>query len=189
MRIPLSKESLRDEELVQLYLNTRQAVYFDALYIRYQSKVISLCSRYTKRQEDAKDLSQDLFLKVLARLDSFSGTARFSTWVYSVTQNLCYDHLRRQDKILIEVVEESEFLQMNLAAAENEESFACPEQLRKSMETLNNQERKFIRQHYFDQLSIRDMAQQNQLSESAVKMRLMRARGRLRQNYIQFVQV
>jgi RNA polymerase sigma-70 factor (ECF subfamily) len=71
----------------------RQA--FRALVERYQRKVYSLALGIIRDPDEARDISQEAFLKVFRHLDTFQGTASFYTWVYRITVNLCID-LRRK---------------------------------------------------------------------------------------------
>ncbi len=63
---------------------------------KYQRRVIGLCFRHLRDYEDACDLAQDIFVLVFKRLKDFEGRSAFSTWLYRVTLNACYNRQRYQ---------------------------------------------------------------------------------------------
>jgi RNA polymerase sigma factor (sigma-70 family) len=90
--------ALSDEELIEQYRALGSGPAADALigelFQRYQSKVALWCFRITGQREMAADLAQDVFLKAFRNLDSFRGAARFSTWLYSVARNHCFNEAK-----------------------------------------------------------------------------------------------
>lgn len=64
------------------------------LFQRHYRKVAIWCLRLTGEREAAADLAQDVFLKAFKYLDSFRGEARFTTWLYSITRNHCFNQVR-----------------------------------------------------------------------------------------------
>jgi RNA polymerase sigma factor (sigma-70 family) len=91
--------SLSDEDLVAEYRNAplegRTALAND-LFARYYERVARWCYRFTGERESAADLAQDVFLKAHRHLDSFQGTARFATWLYSIARNESINRMKRQ---------------------------------------------------------------------------------------------
>jgi RNA polymerase sigma-70 factor (ECF subfamily) len=69
---------------------------FDALVRRYDQEVLRLTLRMVRSEVEAQDLYQEVFLKVYRSLGQFRLEARFSTWLYRVVTNVCFDHLRQQ---------------------------------------------------------------------------------------------
>ncbi|HYU56960.1 MAG TPA: sigma-70 family RNA polymerase sigma factor [Actinomycetota bacterium] len=84
-----------DEELVRRYRAGDGGAFTD-LVRRHEPRVYNLALRMLGRAEDARDAAQDTFLTVLRKLDGFRGDARFTTWLYRVTSNTCYDLLRKR---------------------------------------------------------------------------------------------
>jgi RNA polymerase sigma-70 factor (ECF subfamily) len=68
---------------------------FDQLVARYQGRAYRLAWSLLRDAEDARDVSQEAFLRVYRTAGSFRGDARFSTWFYRILVNLCLDHRRR----------------------------------------------------------------------------------------------
>lgn len=73
---------------------------FAALFEAHKDKVYSIALRYSGDPAAAMDLSQEVFLKVLARIQDFRGQSAFETWMYRVVVNACLDHHRRRRKLL-----------------------------------------------------------------------------------------
>src|ERR671910_1079981 len=87
--------SRSDEELV-----TRSrggdADSFNQLILRWERPIYALAYRVIGREEDARDVCQDTFLRAYRALPGFKGDAKFSSWVYRIALNLCRDWIRPQ---------------------------------------------------------------------------------------------
>jgi RNA polymerase sigma-70 factor (ECF subfamily) len=92
-------QDLSDEDLLARFQEAKLgggsgAEWINELFGRYQSKVALWCFRFTGDRESAGDLAQETFLKVYRNLDSFRGSAKFSTWLFTVTRNHCMSQLK-----------------------------------------------------------------------------------------------
>lgn len=83
-----------DEQLAALAARGDQVAQAE-LVRRYQKPVLGLCASLVNPQ-DAEDLAQDALVRVLTRLDSFTGQSALGTWIYRVTTNICLSHLRHR---------------------------------------------------------------------------------------------
>lgn len=177
-----------DEELVNLYIETQQNAYFERLYERYCDKVYRKCLSFTKDPIRAEDLAHDVFLKLAVKMGSFRGQAKFSTWLYSITYNYCTDHLRSAHLRREVYVDEGwERLDVNVDEDKDLAELAEVEaqQLQRALEQLPADEQTMLLMKYQDDVSIREIAEFNGLTESAVKMRLKRSRDKLRKYYLE----
>jgi RNA polymerase sigma-70 factor (ECF subfamily) len=92
-------EKLSDEELARTAhrgaasQQSRQAA--SALLARYQSRVYIWCFRFVREHEQALDLAQDVLLSAYRSLGSFSGHAKFYSWIFAIARNRCLNALRR----------------------------------------------------------------------------------------------
>lgn len=68
---------------------------FAELLARYRNAIYGLCFRMTRRSEDARDLAQEVFIKVFSLLDRYDESYAFSSWIFRIATNHCIDHLRR----------------------------------------------------------------------------------------------
>lgn len=83
-----------DAELIERYL-TGDVGAFDELMRAHEDRVFSICLRMLRDREAALDATQDTFVTVFRKADRFAGRSAFSTWLYRVAVNVCYDHSRR----------------------------------------------------------------------------------------------
>jgi RNA polymerase sigma-70 factor, ECF subfamily len=83
-----------DGELVRRFL-AGDAGAATELITRHERRVYAVCLRVLGNPDDAADAAQDAFLAMIRKLDGFRGEAAFTTWLYRVAMNVCYDHLRR----------------------------------------------------------------------------------------------
>lgn len=86
-----------DEKLLPLLKNGGHAA-FDELYARYSQKMFSYFFRMLwKNKELAEDFTQDLFIKIIHHSETFAEGGNFSTWLYSVANNMCKNEYRKQE--------------------------------------------------------------------------------------------
>jgi RNA polymerase sigma-70 factor (ECF subfamily) len=85
---------LSDEALCQRVAERDEAA-FDLLVGRYQARAYRLAWSILRDAEEARDLSQDAFIRLYQAAKSFDGRSRFSTWFYRILVNLCLDHRRK----------------------------------------------------------------------------------------------
>ena len=83
-----------DEALCERVAGKDEAA-FEVLVDRYQQRAYRLAWSILRNADDARDLSQEAFLRLYQTADSFGGRARFSTWFYRIVVNLCLDHRRK----------------------------------------------------------------------------------------------
>ena len=86
-----------DEELVRRFLRGDGAA-LGAIVERHQARIHSLCYRMLGRHEDAADATQDVFVTCMRKLAGFRQDSKFSTWLYRVAVNTCYDVLRKRSR-------------------------------------------------------------------------------------------
>ena len=69
---------------------------FNQLVVRWERPIYALAYRVLGREEDARDVCQEAFLRAFRALKGFRGQAKFSSWLYRITLNLCHDWMRRE---------------------------------------------------------------------------------------------
>lgn len=192
----LHKEST-DTELIMRYLSTQNHSDFSALYDRYSTRVYSKCLSLLKSDSLAEDALQEIFLKIFLNLANFNFQSQFSTWVYSVTYNYCIDFLRRQRKER-DIFTDTEF------DADSSDGTATPNNAKRDitddiddavmremnmqilatvLERIATDDKMILLMKYQDELSIKEICDIIDKSESAVKMKLKRAKHRAKQIY------
>src|ERR1700739_3983811 len=86
-----------DEELVARSIRG-DADSFNQLMLRWERPIYALAYRTIGREEDARDVCQETFLRAFRSLPAFRGQAKFSSWLYRIALNLCRDWMRREPR-------------------------------------------------------------------------------------------
>jgi RNA polymerase sigma-70 factor (ECF subfamily) len=180
--------SLTDEALVEAIVKTNDTMLFEVLYDRYATMVYNKCYGFANGVDEAKDLTQDVFLRVFIKLASFKGKSKFSTWLYAFTYNHCVNYVTRNTAKKIEkqsVSSENVDIQNigeDIDSTREFESMRV-DQLKKVMELISPEEKMILLLKYEDNLTIRELSEALEIGESAVKMRLKRAKEKLVRKY------
>lgn len=177
--------SFSDEELVRKIAKTRDTALFEELYNRYAKIVYNKCFNFTNQYAVAEDLTHDIFLKLYLSVHQFSGKSKFSTWLYSFTYNFCVNYVTRNTdyKLMTDSVEIEE---RNLPAVDFDDSMIYNmkiEKLEKALEKISPHQKMILLLKYQDDVSIKELQDCLGIGESAVKMRLMRAKADLLEIY------
>ena len=172
---------MSDEDLVKAIVSTNDTLLFEILYDRYATLVFNKCFGFAKDEEEAKDLTQDVFLKLFVKLASFKGTAKFSTWLYAFTYNHCVNYVTRNTAKKIEKQSVDYTDIEDLSEVEDESSFLTMkvDRLQAALELISPDDKMILLLKYQDFLSIKDIESVLGIGESAVKMRLKRAKDKL----------
>jgi RNA polymerase sigma-70 factor, ECF subfamily len=86
---------MSDEELVDR-ARSGDLDSFNQLVLRWERPIYALAYRVIGREEDARDVAQETFLRAFRALNGFKGQAKFSSWLYRITLNLCRDWIRKE---------------------------------------------------------------------------------------------
>lgn len=181
---------MRDElELVKLAQQGDQEAFGD-LVRQYEKQVYNLALRMVCQEQDALDLSQEAFLRAWRGLPAFRLDAKFSTWLYRLTSNICIDFIRAQKNrrtvsmTVEEDQEESQQWQMPDPTPGPEQQTLERDQARQiktAMEQLSAEQRQILTLRAIHGLSYAQIGQIMQLKEGTVKSRLNRTRQQLKQ--------
>jgi RNA polymerase sigma-70 factor (ECF subfamily) len=178
-----------DDELVALARRgERQA--FEELVERHKQKAYRIAFDFTRDREEAKDLSQEAFLKAFVHLKNFDGRSGFYTWFYRILVNVCLDYKRRNKRGFAEEFNESVENQIDPSHAmpgtlSPDHHVAADQISRKVGAALDalppRQRTAFILKNH-QGLSIKEIAEMMQTAEGTVKVHLHRAVSALRRS-------
>ena len=163
---------------------------FDQLIKRYEAKAFNLAMSFTRNQEDAEEVLQDVFVTVYRKINGFQGKSAFSSWLYRITVNASFMKLRKnkQEKS-IPVEEITPAMEKHWIERDNRSVPSCEaiatneelkEQLSSSINRLPEEYRAVFILRDIDGLSNKETGEILKLSIPAVKSRLHRARLMLR---------
>ncbi|MFD0834897.1 RNA polymerase sigma factor [Mariniflexile aquimaris] len=174
---------LSDEELVEQIVKTKNDILFGVLYERFAHVVYNKCYGFTRTKEEAQDLTQEVFVKLFVKLPSFSGRSKFSTWLYAFTYNLCVDYVKKNvlQKVHSNDLDPENYEQAHLQIEVDDSSlFKLKEEtLKKALEIIAPEDKMILLLKYQDDFSIKNIMEVLEIGESAVKMRLKRAKARI----------
>ena len=171
---------MKDIEVIRTYLVSQHSLCFSLIYNRYSGKIYSKCISLLKDEALAQDATQEIFTKIFMNLSKFAERSKFSTWVYSITYNYCIDFLRRRKKykdlfmeepertpdVVDDDIPDQELLQMEV------------HQLKRVLEEIPIDDKAILLMKYQDDMSIKEIAALLGKTESAVKMRIKRAKAK-----------
>ncbi len=178
-----------DRELIKQVKKGSQEA-FEELVTKYETKVLNLAMRYTRNQEDAEEVLQDVFSTIHRKIHLFQGKSAFSSWMYRIVVNAAFMKLRkrRQDKSIpmedLSPTVRQQYLDGDPIQTNFTDEFTFTRELREilrgAIEKLPEQYRSVFVLRDVNGLSNQEVAEVLELSIPAVKSRLHRSRLMLR---------
>jgi RNA polymerase sigma-70 factor (ECF subfamily) len=159
---------------------------------RHQQRVFALVGSILRKQEDVEDIAQQVFLKVYLSIKKFDQRAAFSTWLYKITVNECWDYLRK--KKVRPLVYESDLSEEQVSRLDGiisadrmapgpSERLEVKNLLEQMLDKLPEQDRQLLVLKEVEGFSVQELAEILNLNVNTVKVRLFRARGRIMDAY------
>ena len=175
-------KKLSDNDLVFEIVATNSPELFAELYDRFSNIVFNKCYGFCENREEAEDLTHDIFVKLFVKLNTFKGYAKFSTWLYSFTYHFCLNYIQRSaykkkersTVVSDQIKEEPVFEEMdtvNLLKVKLE-------RLAEILALIKPAEKIILLMKYQEDMSIKEIMCVLKISESAVKMRIKRAKAK-----------
>lgn len=180
---------LNDNEIISKVLNGDTSA-FAELVNRYQNYVFTLTLRMIKSREDAEEVAQDVFIKAYRSLASFRGDAKFSTWLYTIVNTTCITFLRKKKLEMHSLDNEKVF-----EAADSVDSGMRANQVEQksrsatvsnAISLLSPDDAQLITLFYKAEQSLEEISKAIGIEVNAVKVRLHRARTRLKEKMQQY---
>src|SRR6266478_129163 len=182
-----------DEQLVALARSGNHKA-FEELVERHKQKAYRIAFDFSRDREEAKDLSQEAFLRAYTHLGNFDVRSAFYTWFYRILVNICLDYKRRKQRTSTE--EFNENVENQLEATHVPQRPPAPDQMvlagqlsRKvsdALEALPPKQRTAFILKNNQGLSIKEIAEMMQTAEGTVKVHLHRAVTALRHSLAEF---
>ena len=175
---------LNDNEIISKVLSGDYQAYA-GLVNRYQNYVFTLTLRMIKSREDAEEVAQDVFIKAYKYLADFKGASKFTTWLYTIVNNTCISFLRKK-KLDIHSLDNEKVFEtaanqdsgMNANMIEQKSKLAM---VNNAISLLNPDDAQIITLFYKAEQSLEETAQILGIETNAAKVRLFRARTRLKE--------
>ncbi len=184
---PVPLGTAGDRELVVRAQREDKAA-FEELIRRHQQRVFAVASRILRKREDVEDISQQVFVKAYFSLKRFDQRAAFSTWLYKITVNECWDLLRKKKvRPLLYEADLSEEQSQQVTAAEGARStepdilerISARQRVAQLLSGLDQRDRAMLVLKEVEGLSIEEIGEVMDLNANTVKVRLFRARRKI----------
>jgi len=181
----LSDKGKRDLQLVEAAVAGNQSAYAE-LMDRYRDSIYFMMVKMVKNNDDADDLTIEAFGKAFSRLDQYSPTFAFSTWLFKIASNNCIDFIRKK-RISVSSLdtgysnEDGEVIYHDARSntLDPEETIMQDQKIkhmRLLVSKLKPRYRELVEKRYFEELSYEEIAEELNLPLGTVKAQLFRAR-------------
>lgn len=185
--------ALNDENALIMQAQKGDVMAFEQLVYRYDKQVLTLALNFIHDREDAKDIYQEVFLRVHRSLSGFRFESKFSTWLHRIATNVCLTHRSRQKRHRHESIDErlevengsTYSLSDVLRDESNPEQPALDaeisRQVRDAMASLSSQQKIVFTLRHFQGHKLKEIATMMNCAEGTVKKHLFTANERLRE--------
>lgn len=179
------KEDVSDRDIIDRYLETQDGSYFSIIYDRYSRLVYAKSLSMLKNEAAAEDAVQEIFIKVMLKLSSYTGDAKFSTWMYAITYNYCIDVIRKTQRKKAIDVEDIDVLEASMIPEPDDARILEVDikRLKYILERIPRKDKAILMMKYLEEFSIKEIAEIMEKSESAVKMQILRAKEKFLNKY------
>ena len=183
----LSATNINEDQLKTLVTgcirNSRKSQ--EIVYKMFYGKMMAVCRRYTRNDDQAKDILQDSFIKVFKSIDKFNFQGSFEGWVRRIVVNTAIDFTRKakNDYLLMNEGQKIEDYENDLLDESDEEEYESPFNVGdviKGMEQLSNAYRTVFNLYVFENFSHQEIADALNISVGTSKSNLAKARANLR---------
>jgi RNA polymerase sigma factor (sigma-70 family) len=158
---------------------------YSELVKRYQNYVFTLALRFTKNREEAEEVAQDTFVKGFKYLKDFKRTAKFTTWLHTIVYNTSMTYLRKKRLVTSSLDDDDNpiILESNIFKVENNQTELKSRAfyLNNAIENLLPLDAAIITLFYKGEQSLEEIAQILQMDANTVKVKLHRARLKLKE--------
>lgn len=166
---------------------------FEELVYKYDRHVLNIAKSFRNNEEDAKDIYQEVFMRVFRGLKNFQFKSEFSTWLFRITTNVCISYQERKkhhthesiDKEIGHDEDTTITLAENLPGDDKSDNLSIgsdiSKYLNKALETLPAQQKMVFTLKYYQEYKIREIAEMMQCTEGTVKRYLYTATNKMRE--------
>ena len=171
----------KDEAHIIKEILNGKTEHYEYFLDRYGQQVFVLIDRIVACQEDAEELTQDVFLRAFQQLSSFKAESSFSTWIYRIATNTALSVVRKKKDEVVRL-EDSAFSNISdsqVDEALEDDSEEQLQRLQRAMEQLDADERALISLYYMEEKPLVEVAFILGLTEANAKTKLYRLRKKL----------
>ncbi len=181
-RRTLNIDQLTDLELISTYQRNKDKELVGLLFKRYMPLVYGVCLKYLKEREAAKDMTMQVFEKLLLRLED-QEIKNFKSWLHVLTKNECLMLLRKQSSQneKAQIVNGTDFMELSIATHHEDEALdEDVEKLGTCIDRLNEEQQQCIKLFYLDKKCYQEVCDQTGYDMKKVKSYLQNGRRNLK---------
>lgn len=177
---------MNQEQIQELVDRSKRndTIAFAQLVSVFQAMVFRLAFRLLCDEDEAKDMVQDVFVKIWISIDKYDGSCRFSTWMYKITSNTCYDRLRALRRTPPAYSSETISVEHDIGSGENIEEALSHKELKdlilRFTEELTPKQRLVFTLRDIEELDVAEVVIITGLSPEKIKHNLYQARKQIR---------
>ena len=186
-------EEPSDQELVAKVLEGDRES-FTPLVVRYQPRLFAMARRYARREDEVEDVVQEILLKAFRKLDTYRHKAPFEHWLMRLAVRTCYDflrkHQRNREHTATELGGEKDHDIFDQFGTDNEAEFnrqAAKQLVDRMIAGLLPEDQMVITMLELERRPVKEISKLTGWSESLVKVRAFRARGKMRKMLAQLM--
>jgi RNA polymerase sigma-70 factor (ECF subfamily) len=192
--------ALRDPDVrVMLQVRADEPGAFEELVARYQHRLVAIMHHLVGNAEEAEDLAQEVFLRVYRARHKYRPRSKFSTWLFTIANNLALNSLRaRQRKPSVPLntrdsgplgarPQEQLVLDDGTGPVQRVQKDELAQRIREALDSLNERQRMAVVLNKFEDMGYAEIAEVMEMSAKAVKSLLSRARMNLREALMGYV--
>jgi RNA polymerase sigma-70 factor, ECF subfamily len=163
---------------------------FEQLVFRYDKQVLTIAARYVQSSEDAKDIYQEVFIRVFRALPRFQMRSQFSTWLFRITTNVCLSHRTKRKRHFHSSLNQdsddehgsplADSIPDGGAHVDQAESTDTALHVSNAVEALSPKQKIVFTMKYYDGYKIREIAEMTGLNEGTIKRYLFSATRKVR---------
>ncbi len=166
---------------------------FEQLIYRYDRQVLNIAMSFRNNPDDAKDIYQEVFMRVFKGIKKFQFKSEFSTWLFRITTNVCISHKSKRERHNHDSIDRtvsheedevrkvSDFVESEDDVNESIENKEMRDQINKALEYLPNQQKLAFTLKHYDGYKIKEISKMMQCAEGTVKRYLFNASQKMRE--------
>lgn len=178
------RDLMTDEQIMEAVKNgdLQQA---SLLFERYNIRLFNFLARMTLDREQAEDLTQNVFLRMIRYRNSYKEGMKFQAWIYQVARNVFSDHYQAHKNKKADFMSVEKMSEQVMESEEGKQTEEKEQLLRRSLAMLNDDQRELLVLTRFQQMKYEEVAVILDTTVANIKVKVHRAIAKLREHYFQ----
>lgn len=174
-----------NDEKIMLEVKAGDIEKLSTLFEEYHVKLYNFFLRMTRNREISRDLTQDVFQRILKYRETYNPEHEFRTWMYQIARNSLYQHFNKNNITVVEPESNEQKVYENSSSIQEMERESKKKLLYEALALLSKEQREIIELARFQGLKYKEIAELTDSSVAAIKVKVHRAINRLREVYFE----